>query len=121
RSVHLPLQTAPVHVEVVQTPSTQLSPAGQTDPHNPQLFGSLVVSTHLPLQIAPVHVEVVQRPCTQLSPEGQTLPHPPQLFGSLAVEAQPEGQHDCPAAHTGPPSHLVMQTLTWQSAPEGQT
>jgi hypothetical protein len=61
-------------------------PLGQTLPHAPQLFGSLVVSVQVPLHsVCPVGQPVppVQVPPVQVCPEAQALPQAPQLFGSV--------------------------------------
>ena len=49
-------------------------------PHDPQLFGSLCLSTHWPLHsiVLPLHVEV-HEPLLQTSFAAQSLPHAPQL------------------------------------------
>src|SRR6185437_2586063 len=98
---------------LVQTAFVHVSPAGQTSPHEPQLFGSLEVSTHVPLQIAPVHVEDVHVPAVQLCPARQTWPHAPQLLGSLEVSTHVPLQ--------SAPLHEAMHAPAMQLSPAGHT
>jgi hypothetical protein len=80
------------HVEAAQCtiPGT-LPPLGPMHPlpQDPQLFGSVVVSTHEPQHaVSPAsHSMLLQTPHMHLSPLVQEWPHVPQLNGSVWVSA----------------------------------
>jgi hypothetical protein len=96
----------------------QTLPDGHAFPHEPQLLGSLPVSTQLPLhRVSPAgHCAGWQMPLTHESPLGQVLPQAPQLLGSLDVSTQspehivlPGGQVQTPLAQCCPAPHLCPQ------------
>jgi hypothetical protein len=100
------------------------SPAGHMWKQEPQLFGSLVVSTHWlphawsggmqitvpqtspPFGCGKQHAPIWQR----LAPAGHALPQPPQFARSVVVSTQPPAQQDRPA---GQP--CVSQLPCWQT------
>lgn len=110
----------------------QLSPAAQTFPQLPQLFGSLVVLRQ-PLGqqlVPPVHggpplqlVGVLHVPATHVSPAAQGLPQLPQFFTSVDVSVQPVAQQVSLPVQTGPPLQLggVTHMPAAHVAPVGQT
>jgi hypothetical protein len=61
-----------------------VTPFAAVEPHPPQLFTSLLVSTHFPLQnvVPEGHWHLL---LTHDMPEGHALLHPPQLFVSVKV------------------------------------
>ncbi len=67
-------------------------PPEHTFPQNPQLLGSVWVSTHCPLQhlsgAQNESLQVVHAPPSQWYPGGQTLPQLPQLLLSVCGSAQ---------------------------------
>jgi hypothetical protein len=74
-----------------QTPTEQVSPAGQTRPQPPQLLGSLSRLVQPPAQqLSPAwHAQPPrQLPPVQLWPTGQVTPQAPQLLGSVEVLVQ---------------------------------
>lgn len=116
----------------VQTPATQVSPAGQTLSQPLQLFGSVSMSVQpvaqhcwTPVQIGPPLQEAgaVQLPATHVSPVGQPKPQVLQLFGSVFTSVQPEGQQESAPVQVGPPLQVpgVWQKLSAQTEPVGQT
>jgi hypothetical protein len=115
----------------VHTFATHVSPGGQTVPHPPQLFGSLVVVLQPLVQhvwpgeqsAPPLHPVDVQVLATHVSPGGHAFPQPPQLSMSLVVSLHPVAQHASPTAHAGPPSHDVAgwHWLPTHALPVGQT
>jgi hypothetical protein len=79
-------QTPPQLGEVAaQTPEAHLSPAAQTRPQAPQLFGSLARLTIAPPGVHAVVLTLVQVLPTHCCCAPQTMPQPPQLSWSLAL------------------------------------
>jgi hypothetical protein len=122
----------PLHVVPgMQLLSEHWLPGGQTSPHPPQLFGSVVVSVHPSAQHCsmPSHggrplqeTLLVQTPPEHVAPGGQTSPHPPQLSGSLSTSVHPLAQH-CKTPWQGiPPSQPVggVHSPATQEKPPGQ-
>jgi hypothetical protein len=83
---HVPCGGVPLAC-AVQMPLMHVSVVVQVFPHEPQLLGSLVVSTHMLVQsvIPPEHWHAL---LVQLDPLGQTLLHCPQFWSSCVVSTQ---------------------------------
>jgi hypothetical protein len=76
-----------------QTPSKQVSPAGQALPQAPQLALSQQVATQTPSQLTSPSAQQSplgqsQTPSKQVVPAGQTLPQAPQCWLSQQVSTQ---------------------------------
>ncbi len=103
-----------------QVPEAQvdvaLARAGQTVPHEPQLFGSVAVLVHEPEQLmSPVAQVTTHAPAEHTWPEAQRTPHMPQLLLSTRRSRHVPEQFVCPVGHTS------VQTLDTQLCPVAQT
>jgi hypothetical protein len=100
-----------------QFPPVQVPPVPQLWPHEPQLFGSVLVFTHEFPQLVGVAAGHPHAEPVQVAVEGQVVPHMPQLFGSVVVltHAPPqtvlvgEGHEQVLAAHVAPVAQAVVQ------------
>ena len=81
--MHTPLQTC-WPAGHWQLPITQLAPAAQALPHEPQFEGSLEVATQRPLQ-SEVPAGHAHAPLVHDCPSAQVMPQPPQFDGLLRV------------------------------------
>jgi hypothetical protein len=116
---------APAHPH---DPPMQAAPDAQAFPHEPQLFGSLAVSTQLPptppspeamQSVEPPRQVTPHLPIEHTWPVGQTFPQVPQLFGSLAVSTQVAL---LPVPHSmEPPRQVTPHLPVEQTWPVGQT
>jgi hypothetical protein len=87
----VPLQlTWPVGHSTPHVPAVHASPDGQARPQEPQLRGSMSVSTHDPEQSDRPEGQPppLQEPPEQTWPGSQSLPQDPQLAKSEASETQ---------------------------------
>jgi hypothetical protein len=95
--------------------------SGQTLPHIPQLFESVVMSVQLPAHctLGAAQALMLQTPDTQAKPVGHALPHAPQLLGSevMSWHMPLPVQSAVPGAHTTPP----LQIPITQPVPAGHT
>ena len=93
---HVATQFPALHTETMGVPPSGTPPSGgggamHLMPQEPQLSGSLMVSTHTPEQFT-VPGGHAHTPFEQSWPDEQTLPQAPQLLRSTFVSVQPPAQ-----------------------------
>src|SRR5262245_60354219 len=122
-SVHWPLQ-ATSGVGHVHMPLAQMVPPVQLIPQEPQLVGSLPVSTQAPAQsVNPGPQIVVHDPELQNSVGAQIVSHAPQFVGSLngSTQTPPHrsievGHVQTPALQKVPPVQARPQALQFDES-----
>jgi hypothetical protein len=117
-----PVGQVAAHIAVggVPVPWTQYSPAAQAWPHDPQLFGSVIVFTQAPLHIVVGNVHAHMPPLHD-SPVAHAWPQLPQFRESKPVYvhtppheivAVPHAARHIPPEQTSPVAHA------WPHAPQ---